>query len=298
MKWQAKRLMRVGLQAYTNFNRHQGLDQAAAIAFYSLLSLIPMYFLAVVLMGEILGNRSVALHLAAHQLRGLLPWVNESLMGRIRRMIWAMPSMGWFSLLAIIWTAGMFFSTIRRNLLLPWAKHRKARPGGMWPSMCFWLVTPGLSVVMILVLAATALLCALPEIILSRAELRSWGVLLTVWRLLWPWIFEFLIYLILLPGVRPIRLTLTVSGGLALAGWGLTTLCGEVLAKLPDQALIYGPLGGTVLLLLWLNYNAVLLVYGGHVIRLWRMGPPSPSGREGDGIGVRRDEAIPAGWGR
>lgn len=282
MKQHAKRFVRVALQAVTNFNRHQGLDQSAAIAFYSLLSLIPMYFLAVVLLGEVLGNRGVALRLAAHQVSGLVPWLNADLMGRIRRLTWALPSMGWLSLVVIIWTAGLFFATLRRNLLLPWTSRRAVERCSRWKSVCYWLVTPGISVAMILVFATTASLCALPEIVLSRSELRAWGFLLPLWRLLWPWAFEFLLYVILLPGVRPLSLTLTVSGGLALAGWGLTALCAEVLAKLPNQALVYGPLGGTVLLLLWFNYNAILLVYGGHVIRLWRMEPLSSSREEDD----------------
>ena len=270
MERMGRRILRVAVQAFRHFKQHQGINQAAAIAFYCLLSIIPMYFIAVLLMGELFGDRGSALGIAADQLSGLTPWFDESLMGRIRRLTWAVPQMGWFSLLVIIWTAGLSFATIRRNLLLPWAVPRRQPGWNWWRTLRYWLVTPALCLCLMLVLTAMASLCALPELLLPSAELRAWGPWLPLWRFLWPWSFEFLLYLILLPGVRPIGLTVVVSGSLALAGWGITAVCSGVLFRLPGQALIYGSLGGTVLFLLWLNYNAALLVYGGHFIRIWR----------------------------
>lgn len=275
------RIVRVARQAFTSFNQHQGINQAAAIAFYSLLSFIPMYFIAVLLMGEILGDRGSALGIAAHQLSGLTPWFDANLMGRIRGLASAVPHMGWFSLALIVWTAGLSFATIRRNLLLPWAVPRRRKGRGWWRTLRYWLVTPALCLCLMLVLTAMASLCALPELLLSPAELRTWGALLPLWRFLWPWSFEFLLYLILLPGIRPIWLTVVVSGSLAVLGWGLTVLCSGLLFRLPGQELIYGPLAGTVLFLLWLNYNAALLVYGGHFIRIWRLERGSASAMAG-----------------
>lgn len=265
------RVTRVAAKALSSFLRHHGPSQAAAIAFYSILSIIPVYFLTVLALGELLGDRAQALKIAERQLAGIMPWFDDSLMSRIRRLTWAAPHLSIMSLVFIAWTAGLFFAAIRRSLIAPWKSAITEAGPRLRHLADFWLVTPAVSLCLLAVLAASAYLCALPHILLTQAELRAWAGLLPAWRLLWPWVFESALYLLLLPGTRPLSLTLAVSGILALAGWGLTALFAGVLVHLPRQALVYGPMAGTVLFLLWLDYNALLLVYGGHFIHCWRL---------------------------
>ncbi len=283
MKTKARTLLSVAVRAFRSFLRHQGPNHAAAAAFYSLLSVVPMFFLTVLLIGEVLGDRAQALTVAGRQLSGLIPWFDDELMHRIRRLIWAAPQLGPASMAVICWTAGIFFAMLRRNLRLPWRRapldasgHPLDHPVDWRESLRFWLVTPFASALLLAALAMVMYLSAWPGLALSRAELRHWSWLLPAWNFAWPWAFVFATYLVLLPGIRPLRLTLAVSGVLALAGWGLTALFSAVLSHAPRHALIYGPMGDAVLFLVWLNYNAALLVYGGHFIRLWRMEHPAP----------------------
>lgn len=276
MKTNTRTVLFIAARAVRSFLRHQGPNHAAAAAFYSLLSVIPMFFLTVLIIGELIGDRGQALSVAGSQLSGLVPWFDEELMHRIRRLTWAAPRLGPLSMAVICWTAGLFFAMLRRNLRLPWMRPDAAAGSSpAWrESLRFWLVTPFVSALLLAALAMAMYLGAWPGLALSRAELRHWGWLLPAWNFVWPWAFVFAAYLVLLPGIRPLRLTLAVSGVLALAGWGLTALFTAVLAHLPRHALIYGPMGDLVLFLLWLNYNSALLVYGGHFIRLWRREHP------------------------
>lgn len=264
-------------RAFRSFLRHQGPNHAAAGAFHALLSAVPLFFLAVLLLGEALGDRGQALSIAARQLSGVVPWFDDELMGRVRRLTWAAPRMAPLGMAAICWTAGLFFAMLRRNLLLPWREPRADSPPDWRGIARFWLVTPLASLCLLAVLAGALYASALPGLALSRAEARQWAWLVACWNLLWPWAFVCAVYVVLLPGVRPLRLTLGVSGALSLAGWGLTALFGAVLSRLPRAGLVYGPLADAVLFLLWLNYNTALVVYGGHFIRLWRREHPGPS---------------------
>lgn len=278
-KKHARDVLAVAARAGGSFLRHQGYNHAAAAAFYSLLSVIPVFFLAVLLLGELLGDRGQALAVAGKQLSGLVPWFDDELMGRIRRLTWAAPRLGPAAMALICWSAGVFFAMLRRNLLLPWQPPR-TEPAPDWrAALRFWLGAPLACALLIAALAAVLYLGALPEMALTRSELRRLDWLLPAWEFAQPWAFVTCLYLVLLPGTRPLRLTLAVSGALALAGWGLTALFAATLSHLPRHALVYGPLADAVLFLLWLNYNAALLVYGGHFIRIWRREHPMEARR-------------------
>ena len=301
----ARSVLTVAARAGASFLRHQGHNHAAAAAFYSLLSVIPVFFLAVLLLGEMLGDRGQALAVAGKQLTGLVPWFDDELMGRIRRLTWAAPRLGPVAMILISWSAGIFFAMLRRNLLLPWRDPDAPKTPDWRASLRFWLGAPLVCACLIGALAVVLFLGELPAMALTRAELRRLDWLLPVWDFARPWAYVACVYLMLLPGVRPLRLTLAVSGVLALAGWGLTALFSAALSHLPRHALVYGPLADAVLFLLWLNYNAALLVYGGHFIRIWRREHPRPPrdrrfalrfrrGREDQGSALDPPGAEPA----
>lgn len=83
----------------------------------------------------------------------------------------------------------------------------------------------------------------------------------------------------------PLFFVMLVGYGLiAGAGFCVSAAFTAVVAGLPRYHLVYGPLSGAILFLLWLDYNAWVLLWGAWFVRGWqkRQPPPQktpPSGR-------------------
>ena len=249
------------------FFRHQGVNQAAALAFYTLLSFIPLFFLTISVFGLIMGDTWEAQQYVRLELEKVLPWVDDLLFKRIQRLIWASPGLGWQSLVFIIWSSGLFFSLLRRNLLHPW--HADREPARGWRRLLPWLAGPVISVGLLALVILVQFLGYMPYKWLPRSALKEYYWLTMVWGLL---CFAFLflgIYAALLPRIRPLRIAFPLCLSLACAGYGVTWVFSRLLSGLPRYNLVYGSLAGMVLFLLWLNYNLALVLFGGHFIRLW-----------------------------
>ncbi len=261
------------------FFRHQGVNQAAALAFYTLLSFIPLFFLTISVFGLFMGDTWGAQQYVRMELAELLPWVDDVLFKRIQRLIWASPGLGWQSLAFIIWTSGLFFHLLRRNLLHPW--HLDKAPPKGWRRILPWLAGPVVSVALLGLVILVQFLGYAPYKWFSKATLREWYWLTMIWG---PLCFALLIlgiYALILPRIRPLRTALCVCLALSGAGYGVTWVFSSLIARVPKYNLVYGSLAGMVLFLLWLNYNLALILFGGHFIRLWSAQSAAQRGQNG-----------------
>jgi len=249
------------------FFRHQGVNQAAALAFYTLLSFIPLFFLTISVLSLFMGDSWEAQQYVRLELDKIMPWVDELLFKRIQRLIWASPGLGWQSLAFIIWSSGLFFSLLGRNLRHPWRADREPARG--WRRLLPWLAGPVVGAALLALVILVQFMGYMPYKLLPKSALREYYWLTLVWGLLCFALLILGIYAALLPRIRPIRVALPLCLSLAGAGYGVTWIFSRLLAGLPRYNLVYGSLAGMILFLLWLNYNLALILFGGHFIRIW-----------------------------
>jgi membrane protein len=133
-------------------------------------------------------------------------------------------------------------------------------------------------------LTAALYLAYLPRLEPRGSFLRQWSAL---WGVLCLTGMFAAGYLLFMPGRRPLRAIAGVSAVLAVAAWAVTVGFGQFMAHGGRYELVYGSLGGAVLFLLWLDYNACLVLLGAWFLRLWR--------REHGPSALRR-RLSPAGW--
>ncbi|KUG29870.1 inner membrane protein yihy, formerly thought to be rnase bn [hydrocarbon metagenome] len=270
-------ILRTARSATRDFFRHQGLTQAAALAFYALISFIPMGFLLISLHGMLVGDTWEAQLLVKRHLGEVAPWADELLVGRMRRLVWAAPHLRWPSLVFIAWTSCLFFSALRASLRHPWkgGEERVSLPR----RVAAWCGGPVVSGLLTAVLTGLLVLAHTSEGLFPSG--RLWGeALKVVWSLGCLATLFFCIYALGLPHIRPLRAAGPLCLGLAAAAYAVTAVFTWFVTAMPRYNMVYGSLAGAVLFVLWLHYSTAVILWGGHFLRIWRQGhAPKKYGR-------------------
>ncbi len=270
----------------TEFFRAGGPTQAAALAFYALLSSIPLCFLVLSFHEMVSGDSWGAQVFLRRELAAITPFVDEVLVGRARRLLWASPGLAWESLAFILWSSWLLVGGLRRALRLPWREVAGAAPGG-WPGRLAGIVLGAVTgALFVAAVAGVLYLAHLPRLSPPGSAFRRlspfWGVCCLTGLF-------YAVYLLFLPARRPLRAVCGLSAVLAVAAFAVSSLFVALVAGLPRYHLVYGSLSGAVLFLLWLDYNAWLLLWGAWFLRVWQ--------REHPPAAPRRHFAL-AGWPR
>lgn len=243
------------LVATRDFFKMGGIMNSAALAFYALMSFIPLAFLLTAGLTHLLGSNVRFEQFMAVKLE-TLPWVKKFLLERMKQFRAQTPGLGWISLGVLIWMSGVFFSALSSSFARIWSppKHSK-----IVRFIIPWLVGPVLSVVLILVITTGHIATYIPfSLFQIPPELITFaGQAMLI----------FIIYRLLLPRRCPSRPMAITGLFLALAIQGLTTLFTTILWAIPNYKLIYGTLTSTVLFLLWLQYGMALILWGAHFLK-------------------------------
>ena len=276
-------VVRLGGEAVTAFFRSGGPTQAAALAFYALLSSVPLLFAMLALCGAVAGESWTGQMALRRQLAVITPYIDEVLVSRARRLLWASAGFSLESALFLLWSSWLFLGALRRALARPW---RESPPPARSLLGCAFAALWGAVAGVLFVGAVTAAmyLAYLPRLEPQGSLLRQWSAL---WGVACLTGILAAAYLLFLPGRRPLRAIAGVSAGLAVAGWGVSLAFAKLVAVLPRYELVYGSLSSAVLFLLWLDYNAWLVLLGAWFLHVWQR-DHAPS--------ALRRRLSPVGW--
>ncbi len=261
-------VLKAGVDSLAAFCRAGGPGQAAALAFYALLSIIPLFFLVASFYGAVAGDSWAAQVLLRRELADMAPFFDDELFSRVRRLIWAGPALTWQSLAFILWSSWLLVGALRRHLALPWREAPGVEDAPVWRRRLGSLLWgPVAGFLFVGAVTGGLALAHLPRLQPPESLLRqlspAWGIACLTGLLV-------AVYALFLPRRRPFRAMLGLSAALAVAAWGVSSLFEDLLAGLPRYHLVYGSLTGAVLFLLWLDYNAMLVLWGGWFLRVWQ----------------------------
>jgi len=247
-------------RAALNFHRDNCLNLSATVAFYSLLSLGPLLYLASTVLQLVHGGPG-GLRQALERLSAFVPpeaaaafdRVTLSLHGDERLVLLALP--------ALLWVATTAFSALESAVNVAF---RSTDRGGLWLARLKaaailavgWLLLASV----LLINAAVAFLdrhqarFSLPAAPSGLAQVASYAALLGVSFLIFALFFKFL------PRTRVSWRAAAAGALLAVILWeGARRLFGGVLLHSPALGLLTGTLAGIVTFLLWV-YTAVAVV--------------------------------------
>ncbi len=257
-------------ETVTTFLRQGCPSLAAALAFFSLLSLFPLVFLLLYGISFLVSQNIIGEQFILSFLKGFLPSLGERLAEELHR-ISVLEGVRWLVLLSFFWFGGLVFYELDYALNVVFESTQKRHP----------LISTAISIAL---LGSTGLLLFLSYVatqtitFLTAYAPKLWGLDLVAlaahdFHLTYtlPFSLAFLTVSLLyrlVPRRRP-RWSHAMAGALT---FGLLWVSAKLLfVSYSDYATVYARLYGSllevVLLLLWVYYSAGLLLFGGIIAR-------------------------------
>ena len=263
-------VLRFLIETLTTFLRQGCPSLAAALAFFSLLSLFPLVFLLLYGISFLVSQNIIGEQFILSFLKGFLPSLGERLAEELHR-ISVLEGVRWLVLLSFFWFGGLVFYELDYALNVVFESTQKRHP----------LISTAISIAL---LGSTGLLLFLSYVatqtiaFLTAYAPKLWGLDLVAlaahdFHLTYtlPFSLAFLTVSLLyrlVPRRRP-RWSHAMAGALT---FGLLWVSAKLLfISYSDYATVYARLYGSllevVLLLLWVYYSAGLLLFGGIIAR-------------------------------
>lgn len=297
-------ILRFFLESVAVFLRQGCPSLAAALAFFSLLSLFPLVFLLLYGISFLVSQQIIGEQFLLSFLKGFLPSLGEHLAQELHRVS-VLEGVRWLAFLSFFWFGGLVFYELEYALNVVFESTTKRHP----------LISTAISIAL---LGSTGLLLFISYgatqtiTFLTAYAPRLWGLDLVAlaahdFHLTYSLPFSLAFFAVSLlyrfvPRRRP-RWQSAMIGGLL---FGLLWVAAKVLfVNYGEYATVYTRLYGSllevVLLLLWVYYSAGLLLFGGIVVyrlqtfTVWSTNPVVEDvGEHGELIERYREERVSA----
>lgn len=264
---------RVIYQAAVNFDRDRGFDQAATISYFALLSILPLSILLVALGAIVIGSVDMAERGVQLLLRDIVDLLGPDIFAQAREVGSQASRGAWPFLLISLWTASKVFSKVEGSLdRIFRVEQRRSFPARKIFS--FGLVAL-LALALLVMVVLSGVLTTLDRYLSSTALVVVKNNPLYIaldnmaTRYLFPWfitVFTFSFVYKLIPACSVPWRAAGLAGLVAGTLWemlknGFTVYVGQF----ADYARTYGALETVVVFIIWVNFSAILLLWGGEL---------------------------------
>ena len=259
------------IQTLKAFQANQGLLLAGAVAYYTLLSLIPLLILIVIALSHLIGQAEL-LYTVGRYLEWLVPGQSRAIVRELSSFLENREVLGWVLLLTMIFFSSLAFSMLEKAMSVIFlhrfaVKHRHFMVSALLPYCYILLLGAGLLVVTFVSAGLQAV---------GEEEIRLFG---QVWSL--SGLSGLLLYLLGVGGeivvlmsiylVMPVgRLKLRhalIGAATAAVLWEITRhILVWYFATLSQVSQVYGSLTTAIVVLFSLEFGAIALLLGAQVI--------------------------------
>jgi membrane protein len=267
-----RKLGRTAWRALDRFLAHNGPDRAAAVAYYTLLSLLPLVIFVVSVGVAFYGSFDAAYQGSLILFGGLVVHLDQHDLDAVRDFVERSVRFRWPGVLLLAWTSKRVFSSLLSAMEAVFEVPPRGFARGNLMSLAMVLIT---SIGLLATLALTLFIATAQGLLMRYAPfaagaLHSLTVLLLT-RGLPAFItlgFFFIVYRVVPHRVMRARY--------ALAGAVLATVLWEAakagfayyVTNLAHYAGLYGAFEGVIVLALWLELSASIALYSGEVVAL------------------------------
>lgn len=258
---------------FREFGEGNGSLMAASVAFYLLLSLIPLVLVAIAIFGYVMGNVRAEASLFTF-LQSYIPGQGEVVRGAIDKVREARGAIGGIGLVSLLFTATGGFATLETAVNVQWeVKNRNF----VWAKVFSFLMMLLVGVLFVLSFGITETVSWAGRIPALHWLAQNWllrvvGFVLPIGisALMFGFIYK------LFPNVHVSWRSALASGVVTAVLWELFKIGYALYSKRTDQSLTYGTLGSFVGLIMWIYYSSTLILLGSELTRLLegRSAPP------------------------
>lgn len=270
------------LTVLKNFRANQGLLMAGAIAYYALLSLVPLFVLCAIVLAHLMPPTELLSNLGRY-LEWLVPSQSSAVLEELSRFLEQRVAIGSVLLATMIFFSSLTFSGLNQAMAVIFARrcmaeHRSSLLSLLLPYAFVGLLGVGLVAVTLISVGVQAMM---PESIFLFG--RPWylhgisGSLLYLLGLAAETLILAAIYHFLPVGRIAVRYAL-IGGFTAALLWEIIRhLLVWYFTSLSQASVVYGSLTSTVVILFSLEISATLLLLGAEVIAEYeRLDRPAP----------------------
>jgi membrane protein len=270
-----RRAPRLAWLAALRYLAHNGPDRAAAIAFYTLLSLLPLLIFLISFGVRLLGSFDRAYAAVLILFNGVVLPLDERSLAALRAFVERAIRLQWPGILLLAWTARRVFGALISALEGIFEAPARGFARGNLMSFAMVFAT---GFTLLATLAATMLFAAVHGAIARLAGPVGASAMVTVGTLLLTYVipsgiaaaFFFFVYRFF-----P-RRELAVGASDAALGALVATVLWEIakaafawyVSNLARYGGLFGALEGIIVLALWLELSASIVLYGGEVVAL------------------------------
>jgi membrane protein len=261
-------------EARRAFSQDGCMNLSAALAFYSILALIPFLFLLVSAAGYILGSSEQAHQMAVSFFDRLFPQASAFIFREVQAISKRAGVLGWVGFLSMIWTASVIFSSLEFTMGVIFRVESRRR--FLKSKLLALSMVPASGVIFFLSLFVTAF-----ARIMKTYEFRILGS--SRWQadlveFLVGYLFPYLVLALAFTAVYKIIPNTRTSLRHALAGGTSCAFLFEVakhfftwfVARSTQYNVIYGSLEAIVILVLWTFYSSIILLFCAEVVSAYR----------------------------
>lgn len=293
----ARSALRVLGRSVTAFRRNQGLLLAGAVAYYTLISLVPLFVVLLVVLSQFV-DEALLLRVVRENLDLVLPGQADAITEQVGTFLEHRPVVGIVGGVVLLFFSGTAFSVLESAMSVIFfhrveKQHRHALVSGILPYLFVGALGIGLLVVTLIsgaldvvgrdvvsVLGHEFSLAGLSRLLLHGIGFVGLALLLTA------------LYLVLPVGRLQVRHAL-VGGVTATALWEITrSILVWYLARLSMIDVVYGSLATTVIVLLSLELAAIIVLFGAQVIAELERSPGGQFETEAESVTGARARAL------
>ena len=261
--------LRVAWRAFLRFQDHHGPDRAAAVAYYTLLSLVPLLIFLISLGMAVLGSFDAAFQGSMLLVRGVVIHLSPASVDALKTFVTQASRFHWPGLLLLAWTSRRIFASLFSALETVFGVPGRSFAKHNLVALSMVLVT-GMA---LLFTMAFTMLSATSEGLMLRmrasGELHSLSLLVSrVVPLAVTYAFFFLVYRFV-PRKATNRRLAAIGALLATTMWELAkSAFAYYIRNVAQYSGIYGTLEGIIVLALWLELSVSIILYCGEVVAL------------------------------
>jgi len=274
LRFQLRATLDILWEARRAFSLDGCMNLSAAIAFYSILSLIPFLFILISGASLILGSSDEAFLMAINFFNHLFPQAGLLIFREVQAISQRAGVIGWVGLFSMLWTASIIFSSLEYAMGVVFRVEKKR--SFIKSKLLAIAMVPAAGAIFLLSFFVTA-----ATRIMANFEIPFWGIYLggsRFFEFLVGYLFPYLVLAIAFTAVYKIIPNTAISFRHALAGGTICAFLFEsakhfftwYIGSYSRYSVVYGSLEAIVILVVWAFYSASILLFCAEVVSAYR----------------------------